>query len=232
MSNASWFARVASLLHACSRNVFLKNGQAKVGDFGLSKRIETTSEDQAAVLDGKADDGKICRRPSPKMSASGGHLIVLHLRRHVLDACDGSVHPGAERVHPGVHRVDVTMCLLAALSPSVSPCTAVGRQRSVREGMLEKATDPAVLPIRWTSPEALLYRDWSQKSDVWSFGVLMYECYTAGATPFLGMQNADVRMAPSFFLLFFPTDASISLRPPPEGHACCPPRVNTSPQPE
>jgi len=98
--------------------------------------------------------------------------------------------------------------------------------------MIEKATDPAVVPIRWTSPEALLYRDWSQKSDVWSFGVLMYECYTAGATPFLGMQNADVRMAPSFFLLFFPTDASISLRPPPEGHACCPPRVNTSPQPE
>ena len=42
----------------CSRNVFLKNGQAKVGDFGLSKRIETTSEDQANVLDGKANDGK------------------------------------------------------------------------------------------------------------------------------------------------------------------------------
>lgn len=59
--------------------------------------------------------------------------------------------------------------------------------------MIEKATDPAVVPIRWTSPEALLYRDWSQKSDVWSFGVLMYECYTAGATPFLGMKNTDVR---------------------------------------
>lgn len=48
------------VLRTCSRNVFLKNGQAKVGDFGLSKRIETTSEDQANVLDGKANDGKSC----------------------------------------------------------------------------------------------------------------------------------------------------------------------------
>lgn len=48
------------------------------------------------------------------------------------------------------------------------------------------------LPIKWTAPEALLYNRFSVKSDVWSFGITIYEVITYGRLPYPGMLNAEV----------------------------------------
>ena len=40
--------------------------------------------------------------------------------------------------------------------------------------------------MRWTPPEALYCRQFSTKSDVWSFGVLIYETVTYGDQPYKG----------------------------------------------
>ncbi|XP_078041812.1 uncharacterized protein LOC144472516 [Augochlora pura] len=45
------------------------------------------------------------------------------------------------------------------------------------------------LPIRWMSPEALRDRLFSSKSDVWSFGVVLWEIYTYGAFPYSNIQD-------------------------------------------
>lgn len=42
------------------------------------------------------------------------------------------------------------------------------------------------IPVKWTAPEAANYRVYSQKSDVWSFGVLLYEVFTYGQCPYEG----------------------------------------------
>ena len=53
-----------------------------------------------------------------------------------------------------------------------------------REGEYYYSQTTADLPIRWMAPEALTKRRWSEKSDVWSFGVMLWELWTAGEMPF------------------------------------------------
>ena len=47
-------------------------------------------------------------------------------------------------------------------------------------------------PIKWTAPEAALYNRFTIKSDVWSFGILLYEILTYGRFPYPGMSNYEV----------------------------------------
>ncbi|XP_054857061.1 ephrin type-A receptor 8 isoform X2 [Eublepharis macularius] len=48
------------------------------------------------------------------------------------------------------------------------------------------------IPIRWTAPEAITYRKFSSASDVWSFGVVMWEVLAYGERPYWNMTNRDV----------------------------------------
>ncbi|XP_034609159.1 ephrin type-A receptor 8-like [Trachemys scripta elegans] len=48
------------------------------------------------------------------------------------------------------------------------------------------------IPIRWTAPEAIAYRTFSSASDVWSYGVVMWEVLAYGERPYWNMTNRDV----------------------------------------
>eukprot|EP00731_Ephydatia_muelleri_P031841 Em0023g348a len=66
-----------------------------------------------------------------------------------------------------------------------------GLARVIDEEIYEAHTG-AKFPIKWTAPEAAMYNRFTIKSDVWSFGVVLYEIITYGRFPYPGMTNPEV----------------------------------------
>lgn len=66
-------------------------------------------------------------------------------------------------------------------------------------------THESLLPIRWLSPEAFMYGKFTIKSDVYAYGVCLWEIYTFGLQPYYGYANKEVIQfikKVTFFLLF------------------------------
>lgn len=67
-----------------------------------------------------------------------------------------------------------------------------GLTRHVKPDEIYTAHVGAKFPIKWTAPEGLAYNKFTSKSDVWSFGVLLWEIATYGMTPYPGVELSEV----------------------------------------
>ena len=48
------------------------------------------------------------------------------------------------------------------------------------------------LPIKWMAPESINFRRFTTASDVWMFGVCVWEILMLGVKPFQGVKNSEV----------------------------------------
>ncbi|XP_048580997.1 tyrosine-protein kinase Fer isoform X2 [Nematostella vectensis] len=68
-----------------------------------------------------------------------------------------------------------------------------GMSREVYDEGLYEASNMREIPVKWTAPEALNYAQYTTLSDIWSFGVLLWETFSFGNTPYPGLNNKETR---------------------------------------
>ncbi|CAH3149108.1 unnamed protein product [Porites evermanni] len=70
--------------------------------------------------------------------------------------------------------------------------TDFGMARDVQEQNIYERKTKGRLPVKWTAYESLLYGRYTTKSDVWSYGVLLYEIFTVGGSPYPRMDGRKI----------------------------------------
>ncbi|KAJ3594250.1 hypothetical protein NHX12_006581 [Muraenolepis orangiensis] len=68
-----------------------------------------------------------------------------------------------------------------------------GMSREEDDGVYSAAGGLRQIPVKWTAPEALNYGRYTTESDVWSFGVVLWETFSRGMTPYTNMTNQQTR---------------------------------------
>ncbi|CAH3150434.1 unnamed protein product [Pocillopora meandrina] len=70
--------------------------------------------------------------------------------------------------------------------------TDFGMARDVQQENIYERKTKGRLPVKWTAYEALMYGKYTTKSDVWSYGVLLYEIFTIGGSPYPRMDGRKI----------------------------------------
>ena len=67
-----------------------------------------------------------------------------------------------------------------------------GLSRDIYAADYYRVQSKSLLPVRWMPPESILYGKFTTESDVWSFGVVLWEIYSYGLQPYYGYSNQEV----------------------------------------
>ncbi|KFQ02192.1 Proto-oncogene tyrosine-protein kinase ROS, partial [Leptosomus discolor] len=133
-------------------------------------------------------------RGARKQQLQSPLLTVIDLLDICLDICKGCVY--LEKMH-FIHRdLAARNCLVSEKeyesSSRVVKIGDFGLARDIYKSDYYRKRGEGLLPVRWMAPESLIDGVFTNRSDVWAFGVLMWEILTLGQQPYPGFSNTEV----------------------------------------
>uniref|UniRef100_A0A667G7U4 Tyrosine-protein kinase n=1 Tax=Lynx canadensis TaxID=61383 RepID=A0A667G7U4_LYNCA len=123
------------------------------------------------------------------LRTEGARLRMKTLLQMVGDAAAGMEYLESKCC---IHRdLAARNCLVT--EKNVLKISDFGMSREEADGIYAASGGLRQVPVKWTAPEALNYGRYSSESDVWSFGILLWETFSLGASPYPNLSNQQTR---------------------------------------
>ncbi|XP_066211298.1 tyrosine-protein kinase Fes/Fps isoform X3 [Saccopteryx leptura] len=123
------------------------------------------------------------------LRTEGARLRMKTLLQMVGDAAAGMEYLESKCC---IHRdLAARNCLVT--EKNVLKISDFGMSREEEDGIYAASGGLRQVPVKWTAPEALNYGRYSSESDVWSFGILLWETFSLGASPYPNLSNQQTR---------------------------------------
>ncbi|XP_073088785.1 fibroblast growth factor receptor 4 isoform X5 [Manis javanica] len=128
------------------------------------------------------------RPPGPDLSPDGQRSSEGPLSFPMLVSCAYQVARGMQYLESRkcIHR-DLAARNVLVTEDNVMKIADFGLARGIHHIDYYKKTSNGRLPVKWMAPEALFDRVYTHQSDVWSFGILLWEIFTLGGSPYPGI---------------------------------------------
>uniref|UniRef100_A0A4W6FIY6 receptor protein-tyrosine kinase n=1 Tax=Lates calcarifer TaxID=8187 RepID=A0A4W6FIY6_LATCA len=120
---------------------------------------------------------------SGSRQASLGSLEIRELVSAAYQVARGMAYLASKKC---IHR-DLAARNVLVTEDNVMKIADFGLARDIHHIDYYKKTTNGRLPVKWMAPEALFDRIYTHQSDVWSFGVLLWEIFTLGGSPYPGV---------------------------------------------